>query len=980
MLTPLLVTFALIFTIRDGRVLLYNTEKEEAVEKFDCVYYVPNDGEEISYCRRPGGNQSYNRRKNECNNHGEKRLFRHLLNEEIHPNIVLKWISSVEMADLYASVFYNDSFIDDDDDRFVCNCTKSGTFGKYCEYQLTHEVELFSEAIKAQFEQKRTGDSWNTQRYGKIICYETLPCPSSPLCLDWRDICDGAQEYLNGTDEENCDKLEFNECEDDEFRCTNGMCIPEEFWLDGKYCRLYSEIFIPVIAFIGDHDCMDWSDEYYSEHEQTCPFYPKAMECDEHLCVSYMYSCGDGECVYWETRVAFQRVVEAREDCFNKRNLNYMCAVSPHRSTWTLESGLCCPDKDYDDSRYPAWNQIIASNISQYDKCQYLFRFVLSKNFEHNCPCNERNCTDMMIHECQDSERLIVYPPQGLINSNVIVKYNYSSFTGNLNFQYVYLSGSLKCRGYLIWIKAPVVVGEVDELILDRRFNHVLCETKTPGLIYRYFESPHKNHQFCWNYSLTFNRRPYAVNLNMCTRKGECISQYRIRDGHPDCWDGQDERMVPGKSYCMANVGRHRFQCYDNNERKCLTLNRLDTGIPNCLNNYDESLYGTGSGIKWNLPCSTNLKTDCHLVKTYIQQSSARNFSSNTPLVNRERQTTIDRISFQQYCDSFWDLEKHVDEMSSSCKYWICKNDEYQCGTGQCIALDWVCDGEWDCSDASDEEAILLNQNRLSHNSLLRNFSFHVEKCRIRYSNAPFSKYCNVSFEFGCYLSGVLNPLNITLNRPCINLTQIGDGVEDCHNAYDEKNTFTSNAGLGGMWGFNFRCGTDHIINLYSCYKGQDEYWCPSGDFENKILYRNSKKRLSRERRVLIPNISFPIEGTLKTNKHQSSKSIINLRNDQSFKVHSYQCNRGIAVVEINETRCLCPPAYYGDWCQFFSDRISIIAHINQTTEFKTISNMTFKIKVNLLFNNRIPGRTYTVVYDGKSPYLAVLHGSVLRS
>ncbi|CAF5220802.1 unnamed protein product, partial [Rotaria magnacalcarata] len=181
------------------------------------------------------------------------------------------------------------------------------------------------------------------------------------------------------------------------------------------------------------------------------------------------------------------------------------------------------------------------------------------------------------------------------------------------------------------------------------------------------------------------------------------------------------------------------------------------------------------------------------------------NFSSNTPLVNREQQTTINRISFQQYCDSFWDLEKHVDEMSSSCKYWICKKDEYQCGTGQCIALAWVCDGEWDCSDASDEEAISLNKNRLIHNSLLRNFSFHVEKCRIRYSNAPFSKYCNVSFEFGCYLYGVLNPLNITLNRPCINLTQIGDGVEDCHNAYDEKNTFSSNAGLGGMWGFNFR-------------------------------------------------------------------------------------------------------------------------------------------------------------------------------
>jgi hypothetical protein len=139
------------------------------------------------------------------------------------------------MADLYASAFYNRSLIDDNDDQFVCNCTIAGTFGKYCEYQLTHDTKIFSEAIKAQFQQKQTGDSWDTQRYGKILCYETLPCPSSPLCLDWREICDGIQRCSNSTDEENCDKLEFNECEDDEFRCTNGMCIAEEFWLDGKY-------------------------------------------------------------------------------------------------------------------------------------------------------------------------------------------------------------------------------------------------------------------------------------------------------------------------------------------------------------------------------------------------------------------------------------------------------------------------------------------------------------------------------------------------------------------------------------------------------------------------------------------------------------------------------------------------------------------------------------------------------------------------
>lgn len=40
---------------------------------------------------------------------------------------------------------------------------------------------------------------------------------------------------MHGLDEENCDMLEFNECEEDEYRCENGMCIAEEYWLDGIF-------------------------------------------------------------------------------------------------------------------------------------------------------------------------------------------------------------------------------------------------------------------------------------------------------------------------------------------------------------------------------------------------------------------------------------------------------------------------------------------------------------------------------------------------------------------------------------------------------------------------------------------------------------------------------------------------------------------------------------------------------------------------
>ncbi|CAF5222655.1 unnamed protein product, partial [Rotaria magnacalcarata] len=79
--------------------------------------------------------------------------------------------------------------------------------------------------------------------------YTTLECNFGLLCLDWRDICDGAQQCMSGLDENKCDKLEFNECENDEYRCMNGMCIPEEYFLDGEF------------------DCLDWSDEiqYYDD-------------------------------------------------------------------------------------------------------------------------------------------------------------------------------------------------------------------------------------------------------------------------------------------------------------------------------------------------------------------------------------------------------------------------------------------------------------------------------------------------------------------------------------------------------------------------------------------------------------------------------------------------------------------------------------------------------------------------------------------
>ncbi|CAF3301179.1 unnamed protein product, partial [Rotaria sp. Silwood2] len=582
-----------------GRILLYNTENKTTVEKFDCVYYVTDDGQEIPYCQRLSANQHIDRNWNECQNQGERILFHDLISKGIEPNEVLSWSSSIEIADIYASIFYNQSLIEKNDHQYVCKCIKPGTFGKYCQYQLTHDVTAFNAAINIQFKQKETGDSWNTQKYGKILCYETLSLQSYKLCLDWREICDGNPQYINGLDEENCDKLEFNECEDDEFRCTNGMCIPEEFWLDGVY------------------DCMDWSDEYNIDLGQSCSFQAKPIECDEHLCHSNTYSCGDGQCIEWFTRLVFQREVSPGKDCYNKRNLNYMCEASQDQPSWTLEDGLFG------------------------------------------------------------------------------------------------VTGQIKCRGYhFSTIKTEYL--PLALVFSIRHMHYFLCAMSEYINGYRDNSSRFQYEKNCWNEFRTFNDRPYAVFSGVCNTSRECISQYRIHDGYHDCIDKEDDFKHFEKDYCTGNVKRHRFQCF-HNEHKCLSISYLGSGKNECSNGYDEIWYDTGNAIAQEINCHEGNDAGCGRLREYIRLSSISNIS----LLERQDKMPTHQISFYVYCNSFWDLNNHIDESSFACKYWTCQHYEYECQTGQRIQLDWVCDGEWDCADASDEEAIVLINTWSAHNANL---------------------------------------------------------------------------------------------------------------------------------------------------------------------------------------------------------------------------------------------------------------------
>ncbi|CAF1049075.1 unnamed protein product [Adineta steineri] len=119
-------------------------------------------------------------------------------------------------------------------------------------------------------------------------CYAHLKCNrgSAELCLDWREICDGKEDCLDGEDEEQCWQLETSICHINEYQCNNRECIPIEFSNDDPL----------------NPDCSDGTDERESDYTSSDCGRDLAFRCEEALCrpkrsEPQLFSCGDGQCV-----------------------------------------------------------------------------------------------------------------------------------------------------------------------------------------------------------------------------------------------------------------------------------------------------------------------------------------------------------------------------------------------------------------------------------------------------------------------------------------------------------------------------------------------------------------------------------------------------------------------------------------------------------------------------------------------------------
>ncbi len=717
----ILVLFILPFV--DVKIYVYNTEDSPSVELYDCIFQYG-----LFYCRRPAKPIALNRGSNstiQCHQNGSSHSFADLRQNEVSISTVLhKFKSSMEKVELYSRYMRNSSELDE----YVCNCTEPQSFGKNCEYLLPMGT-TFAETVTLENNLKRYYPRY-VQEYGDVVCYKTLECNSGLLCLDWRDICDGVQQCMAGLDEENCDKLEFNECENDEYRCMNGMCVPEEYFLDGEF------------------DCLDWSDEIQYYDDANCPIETASAQCDDRICPPNQFSCGDGQCIF--DRFEFQKLSQIKSECRSRREQYYICETHYIKDMWTLPNGRCYEDKAYNESN--------VDNYTIYEKCEYYLRCDLSVAAELHCPCGRNfSCAQQIKNSCPWPS--IQYPKAGIMAPYLLFYYNQTRNVSSYRPDFSWLNGTIKCDGVLIDIPG-ILFSYISTL---RQVEDTLCRWTINGSLLNNRNSD----EYCHNQSLTFTNLSYSLS-DVCNKSKKCISTYRIKDGFINCVDKMDEIGDSSITAICSKMQRYRFRC-SADEPTCLSVTTLGNLQNDCKNNFDEFWLGTSTQLA-DINCNKMWKDQCEILRQYIENSWMLN---STNQVAKQL-----RIPFRHYCDTFWNLASEEDENVIECReWWICPDEQWRCDTGQCIDGKWVLDGEWDCFDASDEDNLIdrfiLHRNlQVVSFSTLRNRSIKLNR------STPFSSICNLMTEFPCLSVNVSNlPDNSSYNRPCINKDRIGAGL-----------------------------------------------------------------------------------------------------------------------------------------------------------------------------------------------------------